>query len=175
MSERDYAADMREIIDQYRNKPTYNAAFVAEEIVERLLAGDRELLYGWLQAHAATTISTAIRAIDAASRSQARQNAKASLFAAAAAEAERGNDQPLRHGFLQATYVINGNNERKRLRDMTAEDVRFVATGYEDRANSALMEAAFFRAVAKKIGNRTVGEVFTNAQLTELRGSLPSK
>ncbi len=173
--QRDFAADMRKVIDEYRTAPSYNVAVVADAIVEQLLNDDRELLYGWLQAHAASTIGSAIRAVDAATRSHARTSARVSVFAEAVAEAERGNSEPLRQGFLQAVYVVNRKNDRKALRSMTAIDVLFVASGYDIRAQGARMEAAFFRALAEKVGQRKVGDVFNNVQLAELRGAITSE
>lgn len=166
---RDFATDMRRLIDKERTgNGSYNASVMAHEIANRLLSEDRELLYGWLEAHAVPTIRAAIVAIDAASRSYARKDNVTSLFAEAARQAEGGNQEPLRQGFLQAVYVINGENDRKALKDMTAQDVLFVAASYEDRAKSAMLEAAFLRAVAKKIGHGRVADKFTNIQLAEL-------
>ena len=174
---RDYAAAMREFIDQYRTSSKgYNAGLIAGQIFERLLEEDRELLYGWLEAHAVNTIRTAITQVDAATRAHARANGPASVFADAAKEAEKGNLNPLKQGFLQAVYVINVDNDRKALKDMSADDVLFVAASYDDRARSAKFEAAFFREVAKKIGSgRRVADSFNNVQLAELRNRITGK
>jgi hypothetical protein len=176
LHKRDFAADMRKYIDAGRSgNGSYNAATLAQEIAERLLTEDRELLYGWLEAHAVATIRAAITATDAATRSYARQNHQASVFAAAVREAEKGDDQPLRLGFLQAVYTINADNDRKALKDMVAADLRFVAGSYEQRAESSLLEAAFLRAVAKKIGKGRVADTFNNVQLDELRTRITGK
>lgn len=175
LHKRDFVADMRRFIDKMRPSDKYNAGVLAHEVAQRLLTEDRELLYGFLEAHAVPTIRAVITAADAATRSYARHNGKASVFADAVRAAEAGDDKPLRLGFLQAVYVINGDNDRKALKDMTAEDVLFVAASYDNRAQSALLEAAFLRAVAKKIGKGRVADSFTNIQLAELRARLTGK
>jgi hypothetical protein len=172
---RDYAAEMRKLIDDERSSDTYNAAISAHRIVEELMSGDRELLYGWLEAHAVPTVRAAFTAADAATRSYARQNRSASVFKEAAEEAGRGNSAPLRQGFLQAVYTINDANDRKALKDMTASDILFVADQYEGRANAAKLEAAFLRAVAKKLGTGRVADKFNNVQLDELRTRIIGK
>lgn len=169
---RDYAAEMRDIIDQRTQAVSYNAAEVADEIVQHLLHEDRELLYGWLEGHAAQTIRTAIAQRDASTRAYARTHAPKAAFAEAANAAKGGDPQPLRLGFLQAVYVCAADNTRKALKDMTAADVLYVADSYEGRAKQALLEAAFLRAVAKKIGAGRVADVFNNQQLAELRTKL---
>lgn len=174
-SPRDFATDMRKLIDEYRNVDTYNATDVAHRVVDRLLAEDRELLYGWLQGHAVATVATAVRSIDASSRAQARQN-PASVFAAAVAEFEEfGNSEPLKSGFLQAVYVVSDAHDRKELRYMTAEEVLFVAASYEDRARANNMEATFFRVLAGKLGLHKVGDMFNNVELAELRTKVTGK
>lgn len=176
LHKRDFAADMRKFIDKMRSgSGSYNAGVLAHEVAQRLLTDDRELLYGFLEAHAVHTIRTMIVAADAATRSYARHNGPASVFADAARTAEEGDDKPLRLGFLQAVYVINSDNDRKALKDMTAEDVLFVAASYDNRAKSALLEAAFLRAVAKKIGKGRVADSFNNVQLAELRARVTGK
>lgn len=171
---RDYAEDMRKLIDRYRSAKSYNAGIAAHEIVEQLLGSDRELLFGWLEGHAVSTIRAAITATDAASRSYARTGT-ASVFAEAALAAENGDNAPLRQGFLQAVYVVDRDNNRKAFKDMVADDVLFVAANYEDRARSAQFEAAFMKAVAKRIGKGRVADKFNNVQLAELRQQITGK
>jgi hypothetical protein len=167
---RDWAAEMRKHIDDARQeKGGYNASTLAAEIVDKLKGEDRELLYGWLEAHAQATIRDAIKAADAATRAYARHSAPRSAFQGAAMQAASGNTQPLRLGFLQAVYVVNPSNDRKQLRDMTANDVEFVADSYDRRSKSAAMEAAFFRILTKNLGDQRVGDVYSNDQLAELR------
>lgn len=170
---RDYADEMRKLIDEYRSQPSYNAALAAHEIVDKLKDENQELLYGWLQLHAVNTVRSAMSSADAATRQKARgAGSTVSVFAEAARRAEQGDPTQLKEGWLQAMYTINNEYDRKCLKDMTAEDVLFVAASYEDRARASMMEAAFFRALAKKIGMGRVADVFNNTQLAELRQSI---
>lgn len=171
--QRDFAADMRKYIDEGRAEGrAYNAAELAAYIVYKLKGEDRELLYGWLEAHAEPTIREAITRIDAASRAYARHTAPLSVFKEATDQAENGNPEPLRQGFLQAVYVINAENDRKALGDMTAEDVLYVSAGYDRRARSAKLEAEFLRQLAAKIGNGRVRDMFDNVELADLRNKI---
>lgn len=174
---RDYAAEMRRRIDEKR-VGSYNATVIAHEIVNDLLAGDRELLYGWLQGHAVDSIRRTVAEADAFTRSYARRprNAPLSLFAEAVKSAEGGDSEPLRRGFLQAVFVVDDADTRMALRDMRANDVLYVADMYDARGQAALMEAAFLKAVAKKVGrNRRVSDVFNNVQLDELRETITGR
>lgn len=172
---RDYAAEMRELFEKFRGgSGSYNAVTASHEIEEYLLREDRELYFGWLEAHGVSTIRAALVAVDAATRQHARVTT-ASVFAAAAAQAEAGDSSALRQGFLQAIYTIDTDNNRKALKDMTAADVLFVAESYEDRAKASLFEAAFFKAIAKKIGKGRVADVYNNVQLSELRLRMTGK
>jgi hypothetical protein len=171
---RDYAADMRKYLDEARLSGAYNAVTAANEIAIRIRAEDQELYYGWLEAHAVSTIRVALVQADAATRAHARTTT-ASVFAAAARAAEAGNPQPLKQGFLQAVYVIDNDNNRKALKDMKAEDLDFVAASYEDRAKTQMFEAAFFRALAKKVGYGKVEDNFDNMTLSELHSQITGR
>jgi hypothetical protein len=167
---RDYADEMRKLIDEYRSQSSYNASLAAHEIVNRLMAENQELLDGWLKLHAVQTIRSAMASADAATRAHARgTGSSVSVFAEAARRAEEGDPTALKEGWLQGVYTINAEHDRKALKDMTAEDVLFVASRYEDQSRAAMLEAAFFRALAKKIGMGRVADSFNNTQLAELR------
>jgi hypothetical protein len=166
---------MRKYLDEARTGgDSYNAVTAAREIAQKLLQDDRELYYGWLEAHAESTIRTALAAADAATRAHARKS-PASVFAAAAVAAEAGDPRPLRQGFLQAVYTVDADHNRKALKDMKAEDLNFVAAFYEDRARSHMFEAAFFRALAKKVEDGRVADKFDNMTLSELHNQVTGK
>jgi hypothetical protein len=55
---------------------------------------------------------------------------------------------------------------------MTADDCRFVAARHEESARVSKLEASFHRAVAKKVGAGTVGDVFTEAQYLDMYQSV---
>jgi hypothetical protein len=172
---RDYVAEIRRLVDEYRSRQEYNAASAAIEIYNQLLGTDRELLYGFLEGQAVLAIRGVMTAADAATRSYARSNGPQSVFSDAATKAEGGDPEPLRQGFLQAWYVVDSKYSRKELRNMNSDDVLFVAERYRERARGGLREAAFMAALAKQIGQRMVGEVFNNVQLAELHTTVTGK
>lgn len=72
------------------------------------------------------------------------------------------------------TFVVSEDLTRKRFGDMVRADCLFVAAQYESTSNAALMEAAFHRAVAKKLtGGRTVSDVFDESTISQLRNRFP--
>jgi hypothetical protein len=164
---RDYAAEMRVLIDT-EFQAGDSAASVAERIVDKLRATDPTLLAGWLDFQAVQLLREAIGSIDRSTRSHARAQAARGAFGAAA---DAGDVRP----FLSVKYVVDDADTRMPLGEMRREHLVFVAVGYEATAHSALFEAAFFRAVAKKVGSRSVGEVFTSEQIERFRSSLTGR
>jgi hypothetical protein len=72
-------------------------------------------------------------------------------------------------------YVVDAANTRRTVGQMTADDCLFVAARYEETARSARLEASFHRAVAKKVGRKTVGEEFTEAQYLAMYQSVTGR
>lgn len=159
---RNYAAEMRELLDaESTGEP---APVIAERVVHRLLRQDRDLLDGWLHSQAVNLLRDAIGTIDRSGRAHARAMSRRSVFADDAA----GGDV---QGWLTARYVLV-DGSRPTLAEMTADDLRYVAAQYDCDAKAARMEAAFMRAVAKKVGGDTVADHFSEQQIAELRRSL---
>lgn len=170
MTDRDYIAEMRALIDK-EAAGEYVSGLVAAEVVGKLRANDPDLLAGWLDIQAVSLLHQAINNRDRSRRTAARIAAPRSVFASAAAAHEGGDPAPLR-GLLDTHYVVNPEDLRKPLASMTANDLRYVAGRYHERAEDALMEEAFFMALSKKVGKGTVGEHFTEEQVWEMRKSL---
>jgi hypothetical protein len=170
MTDRDYVSDMRAVIDREASGE-YISGVVAVEIVGKLRANDPDLLGGWLDAQAVTLVHQAVNDRDRSLRARARTTGPRSVFAEAASRHERGDSSAL-ESMLDAPYVVNAEDLRKPLGAMTSSDLTFVADGYRGRAASAAMEAAFFAALAKKVGSGTVADHFTDEKLSELRASL---
>ena len=155
---RDYAHEMGALIDQ-TTLATATSATVAQELVAFLRTSDPQLLAGWLDTQAVSFLRQAILRRDASIRTHNRVQACRSVFRDAAKEFEQsGDDTDLRTHFLSETYVIPGG-VRMLLKDMTAEHLSYVADEYATRAKSNLMREAFLRALAKKCGQRPVGDV----------------
>lgn len=161
--DRDYAADMRAVIDAETGDQPYVSRLVANHIVTKLAATDADLLDGWLRAHAETLIWQAINDRDRSTRSKARATAGARRFAAAA----ESQDKVQLARFLDVPYVIE-DGSRVRLAELYAVDLLFVAQGYEQRATDNAMNAAFLRALAKKVGKDRVADHYDDAALAEM-------
>lgn len=167
---REYAAEMRALIDAETSHGPYVSRQIAREIVEKLEANDPDLLTGWLMVHAERLIWGAINERDRSTRSQARATGSRSAFAAAASEHEAGDSKALGH-WLGCRYAVE-DGSRRVLAELTKADLLFVAESYEDRARQNSFEAAFFKALAKKVRTGTVADHFTEDKLAELRASL---
>lgn len=168
--ERDYVAEMRAVIDAETASGAYVSPVVAEHIVRKLRATDPDLLEGWLHAGAVGFVREAINSRDRSSRTHARIVSRRSAFGRAA-ELHTAGDLVAMAGWLDVVHVLEGGT-RKRIAEMTAAELAFVADDYDRRASENAMHATFLRAVAKKVGTRKVSEVFTEAKLSALWQSL---
>lgn len=170
---RDYAAEMRAVIDAETSQGPYASPVVAAHVVEKLRATDPELLAGWLDSQAVNFIRHMINLRDCATRTHARHMSGRSVFGAAAKAHEAGETGALA-GWLSVVHVCE-DGERKRLSEMNAADLGFVADDYARRAAENALAEAFLRAVAKKVGRRKVGDVFDEAKLSQLWNSISGR
>lgn len=164
--ERNYAAEMRTLIDQETSHGPYVSAIIAERIVEKLTANDPDLLYGWLIGQAPQLIRHAINLRDASGRTHARMTASRSVFGQAVKQAQGGNMEPIGK-FLDTRYVVE-DGSRVRLGDLREAQLLYVADGYKRRAEDALMQQAFLRALARKVGSDRVADHFDEEDLSRL-------
>jgi len=167
---RDYAAEMRAVIDSETSHGPYISRVIAREIVEKLEANDSDLLHGWLMAHAEQLIWGAINQRDRSVRGSARTTASRSAFAAAAEEHDEGDSSALGH-WLGCRYVVE-DGSRRELATLTKTDLLYVADTYDNRAKANAFEAAFMRALSKKVGRGTVADHFDDEKIAALRRSL---
>lgn len=173
MSDRNYAAEMRAVIDGATASGPYVSGVVAQEIVEKLAANDPDLLDGWLHAQAVGFLRHAINLRDCATRTHARMTSGRSVFGAAALAHEAGEAGAM-EGWLAVVHVVS-EGQRKRIAEMTATDLNYVADDYDARARENALHSAFLRAVAKKVRKGTVSEHFTDAKLAELWQSISGR
>lgn len=170
---RNFAAEMRAVIDAETSGGPYISAVVAEHIADKLRATDPELLKGWLDQQAVNFLRHAINLRDCSVRSHARATAGRSVFRDAADAAEAGDTEAL-GTFLQTVYVIE-DGSRVRLSEMRSPELLYVADGYGKKAAEHLLQEAFLRALAKKVGRAKVSDKFDEAKLTELWLSITSR
>lgn len=163
---RDYAAEMRAVIDAETGSGPYSSPLVAEHIVDKLRATDPDLLNGWLQAQAVNFVRHAINLRDCSARTHARVTAGRSVFRDAADAHDGGNSTALA-GFLNTVYVIE-DGSRLRLAEMRKPELIYVADDYGRRAAENALQESFLRALAKKVGRGKVSDHFTDERLTEM-------
>lgn len=171
---RDYAADMRRIIDAETGHSAYSSRVVAEHIVEKLRATDPDLLGGWLNTQAETIVWQAINDRDRSLRSHARSAGGRKAFAEAA-EAHAAGDSAALGRWLATPFSV-ADGLRKPLAQMTRDDLNFAAGAYEERANQNAMTAALLKAIAKKVRRgTTVSDHFTDEQVDGLWQSISGR
>lgn len=171
---RDYLTDMNEAIEEAIPDGDYTAPLVAADLVDRLRAEDPDLLSGWLELKAAVFLADAVARRSNSRRQAARVSAPRRAFAEAARSFGSDGDATVLRPFA-AEYVVDEENTRRTVARMTAEDCRFVAGRYDETARQAKLEASFHRAVAKKVGVRTVGDVFTEEQYMAMYRSVTGR
>lgn len=168
--------DLNEVIREEitRAGDAYIAAAVALNVVERLREQDPELLNKFLDQNAVSIVHRAILDLEGSKRLAARasaENKKVSVFQNAVSRYEEGQKAALT-SWLDTVYVVTSDNLRRRLADMDKEELEFAAARYSDRARANELQAAFLRALAKKVGAGTVADVYEEEELSRLWRSL---
>lgn len=171
---RDYLADMNAAIEEAIPEGDYAAPLVAADLVERLRVEDPDLLSGWLELKAAVFLADAVARRSNSRRQAARVAAPRRAFAEAARSFASDGDAAVLRPFA-AEFVVDEENTRRVVARMTAADCLFVAGRYEETARQAKLEASFHRAVAKKVGARTVGDVFSEEQYLTMYRSVTGR
>lgn len=69
--------------------------------------------------------------------------------------------------FMNTVYVVE-DGSRVRLSEMRQPDLIYAADGYRRRAQDAMMQQAFLRALARKVGDDKVSDHFSEDELMEL-------
>lgn len=107
-------------------------------------------------------------------RAKARMAARSgSVDSFAQALAAAGDDTPrLRLSMFSAMHVVDKENTRRSVGQMTGADHRYVARQYTADARVSQMEAAFHKAVAKKVGNATTADVMDEETYSALYRSI---
>jgi hypothetical protein len=163
--------EMRQAMDAITDgMPTYNAALAAVQLKDKLLQDDPDLLNGWLEEQSVFFLKEAFRARDASTRAHARKQAAPAAFSKDAKKFAAGSATAM-DGWLQASFVSDDKETRKPLGDMTAEEVRYVAAHYDNRAKANALQAAFLLAVAKRT-RTVVKDDFDNETLGTLWNSM---
>jgi hypothetical protein len=174
--ERDFNAEMNEkIVETFAEiDGDFVSSIVAWDLVTKLMETDPELLSGWLHLHAKSFVAGVLNSHVRSFRAKARSQAKASAFATAARRFEATGDISDLGGWFNVRYVVDDQSTQRRLGEMSQADLLFVASRYGRTARTLLLEEAFHRALAARVGNRTVADVFTEDQISEMYRGLSS-
>lgn len=141
---------------------------LALEIVQEVRNADPGLLAAWLEEMAPAIVTDAIKGRISAQRSRARAMASRRSFAADARLWTKTGDPSVMSRWSEARYVVDANNTQRFLLEMNRKDLEFAAGVYGRSAKSLMLEEAFLLALAGHVGDRTVGDVFTEDQITEM-------
>lgn len=173
MTDRDYLSEMGEAIEKAVPDGDYVAPIVAADLVERLREEDPELLSGWLDLRAAVFLADVIARRSNSKRQAARVGAPRSAFGEAALSFGAGEGDPSALVAFTTEYVVNSENVRRKVADMTGADHRFVASGYADQKATAALLEKFHLAVARKVGDgRRTSDVISEEQYARLYRSI---
>jgi hypothetical protein len=166
---RDPVHEIRKYVDDELDRAgdTYIVGTLAARIVDRLREDDPGLLAEFLNAHAATIIADMVSSVIRAQRNYVKANSGRSVFSDAVKRYEAGDTLAL-GSWLDTMYVINTNAQRKRLGDMIGEELEWAAQDYAIRARGNLIQSAFLKALAEKVGSKTVSEVYTDEQIARM-------
>ena len=165
-TDRDFAAEMRHVVDEATAQGPYVPRQLATEIAEKLRANDPGLLDGWLDAQAEHFVWQMINDRDRSARAHVRATSKRGAFADAAKDHATGNPRAF-YDFLSMRFTVE-NGTRRSLATLTAGDLKFVADDYQSREQkNAFMKTVMLR-LAKKVGADTVADHFTNEQLAAM-------
>lgn len=144
---------------------------VCEKTVAFLEEVEPELFAVWVREMALQTLQEFLRKRQASQRTKWRQHAKGRVFADRVAEFEADGD-PEHLSIFDQSYVVNAEQIRRRMADMTGADHLFVAKNYEQSAEKQAMLAAFHRKVAQMVGERRTADVLDEETLERIYQSI---
>lgn len=173
---REYVQEMRDVVtgamETARTQgETFQHGALAHKIVAELRDRDSELLSGWMDLQAVEILRQYIGTIDRSSRAKERHKASRKAFGDAV-ERHKAGDPDAMTRFLNVTFVVDEASNRMQLGNMKKQDLRYAADSYQRQADANAFEASFLNALADKVGDKKVKEIFTEEQILKMRNSL---
>lgn len=167
---RDYNKEMNTIVLDILSEVEgdFVSSILAWDLVTKLEETDPDLLNGWLHLHAKSFVAGVLNSHIRSWRAKARSQARVSAFSKAAKRFSETGDLSELGGWMNLRYVVDDQSTQRRLGEMRREDLLFVASRYGNTARTLLLEEAFHRAIASRVGSKTVEEVFTDDQISEM-------
>lgn len=162
------AADFMAYLAAFRQRLTgdYIPAEEAERYLNYMRIKHSDVLDEWLTDHARQWVTIELGRMRRSERARFNAGTKARSFANLARKHMAGEINIA--DVFETEYVIDDRNTTRKLGAMTRPDLLYVADQYEATGRRALLQAAYFKVVAKKTGNRTVAEAFTAEDLLKL-------
>jgi hypothetical protein len=170
---RNYAAEMNGLIQlAVATKKTYTAVGLAHDIIRRIRRTDPDLLRGWLELQAEEILREHISRQSRSQRAHNRRVSDRQAFGKAVDKYAESGDTTTLTSWLDCSYTVDESNTKMTLADMTSTELDFASSYHQKLADTNAFEAAFLAALARKVGESTVGELYTEAQLVEMRKGL---
>ncbi len=172
---RDYLQEMDSLVTALKTARTsrpapYSPRALAARVYQHCQENDPDLLLGWLLMRAEDVLWQTIRDQDRSMRTHARTTSSRKAFGRAAQRAENGEEQAIAD-WLNTPWSV-GSGQTKLLRDMTADDLMSSSEYYTAQARRNEMQSLFLEAIAKRVGDGVVSELYSNSDLEMMWRSL---
>lgn len=135
------------------------AAVEAQRFVEMVRRDHPDEFDEWLTTHAVQFVTTELTRHDRNIRARLVMSARDHAF---------GDRDPDALGLFAAAFVIDTQNTRRPLGQMTGKDLRFRAQKYRMDSRHKAAMAMFLEVLAKKAGDRRVCDVMSEQRAAEL-------
>lgn len=134
---------------------------VVAEACTWLEENDADALAAWLWDRRHAILNELLTRRLVAQRAVTLKRARARAFGSASSAFDEGDAEPMSH--FQLVYVVDGENTRRRVGDMTGADHQFVADQYEVDGRYSLLLGEFHRQVAKRVKSKRTADVLDEA------------
>lgn len=152
----------------------FTVSEVADECISELAEDNPELLSEFMDEMVGDWMRGYLRSLLSSRRQQFRAQSLGTQWRDALGKLAEGDPEPLRKmsPFKTLDFVVDTNNTRRYLGDMTGTDHEFVADRYEDSAKRDQMKATFHRSIAKQVKskgeNAKTSDVLTEQEYVEM-------
>lgn len=144
---------------------------LAAKCVETLRSQDPKALQQWADERIAAIVAQHLQRVETSKRMRMREVGRVNEGTERMRSFADGDLDAFGRCF-DLTYVIDDENNRVRLGDMSADDHLFVASKYNRSGKRDLLMAAFHKVVAKKVGTKRTEEVFNESEYLQTQDSI---
>lgn len=146
-----------EVIEKFTPEGDFVPARVVEDAMQWLEENDPEALTEWMWSRRLPILKLHYQRKLQSQRTATQHRARARAFGEAVSSFDEGDVEPLSH--FDVVHVVDGDDTRRRVGDMTGEDHFFVAETHREKAKPHLLAEAFHRQVARKVGDKRTADV----------------